>query len=127
MFQMRRALIPAALLALLTACAAPSPASSASTAPPSPSTAPAATAPASPSPTVSATPIVLPSFAQVNAPSGTVVWALVAGTRLFRSSTRGDTWVERTIPPGLADVEISFADDTNGFLLSPGSPAGRWQ
>src|SRR5438309_1184485 len=124
---MHRAVIPAALLALLTACAAPPPASSASTAPPSPSTAPASTAPASSSPTVSATPIALPSFAQLNAPSGTVVWALLAGTRLFRSSARGDTWAERTIPPGLADVEISFADDTNGFLLSPGAAAGPCQ
>jgi photosystem II stability/assembly factor-like uncharacterized protein len=66
----------------------------------------------------------MPSFAQLTAPSGTVVWALVAGTRLFRSSARGDTWVERTIPPGLANVEVSFADETNGFLLSPGAPAG---
>jgi photosystem II stability/assembly factor-like uncharacterized protein len=72
---------------------------------------------------VAATPITLPSVAQLSAPSGTVVWALVAGTRLFRSSDRGDTWVEATIPPGLANVEVSFADDTNGFVLSTGSSA----
>ena len=48
------------------------------------------------------------------------MWALVAGTRLFRSSDRGDTWVERALPTGLANVEVTFADDTNGFLLSPG-------
>jgi photosystem II stability/assembly factor-like uncharacterized protein len=55
------------------------------------------------------------------------VWALVAGTRLFRSSNRGDTWVERSLPPVLANVEVSFADDTNGFLLNPGSPATSCQ
>ena len=78
-------------------------------------------------PTASPTLIPLPSFAQLSAPSANVVWALVAGTRLFRSSDRGDTWVERTIPPGLANVEVSFADDTNGLLLSPGSAAGPCQ
>jgi photosystem II stability/assembly factor-like uncharacterized protein len=82
---------------------------------------PASSGKASPSP------IVLPSFAQLSAPSGTVVWALVAGTRLFRSSDRGDTWVERTLPPALVNVEIAFADDTNGVLLSPGSPATSCQ
>ena len=75
----------------------------------------------------SPTPIALPSFAQLSAPSGTVVWALVAGTRLFRSSDRGDTWVERSLPPGQANIEVSFADDSNGLLLSAGSPAASCQ
>src|SRR5438046_5561103 len=72
-------------------------------------------------------PITLPSFAQLSATSGTVVWALVAGTRLFRSLDRGDTWVERSLPPGLANIEVSFADDMNGVLLSAGSPASSCQ
>lgn len=127
MFRMRPTLIAAVLLVLVTACTAPPPASSATTAPPSATTAPASTPTASPSPTVAATPISLPSFTQLSAPSGTVVWALVAGTRLFRSPTRGDTWVERTIPPGLANIEVAFADDTNGFLLSPSAPADQCQ
>jgi photosystem II stability/assembly factor-like uncharacterized protein len=55
------------------------------------------------------------------------VWALVGGTRLFRSSDRGDTWVKRTIPPGLANIEVSFADDTNGLVLSVGSAATQCQ
>jgi photosystem II stability/assembly factor-like uncharacterized protein len=69
------------------------------------------------------------------------VWALVGGTRLFRSSDRGDTWVERSPPVRLANVEVAFADDTNGLLLNPDSPptscqtqiwktadgAGTWQ
>ena len=81
------------------------------------------------SPTQKATPspIALPSFAQLSAPGGTVLWALVAGTRLFRSLDRGDTWAERTIPSGLANVEVSFANDTNGLLLSAGSPASACQ
>ena len=56
------------------------------------------------------------------------MWALVAGTRLFRSSDRGDTWVERTMPPAPGgNVEVSFADDTNGFVLIPGSAATQCQ
>jgi photosystem II stability/assembly factor-like uncharacterized protein len=55
------------------------------------------------------------------------VWALVAGTRLFRSSDRGDTWVERSIPTGLANVEVAFADDKVGLLLATGSPATQCQ
>jgi photosystem II stability/assembly factor-like uncharacterized protein len=56
-----------------------------------------------------------------------VVWALVAGTRLFRSSDRGDTWTERTIPAGLANVEVAFVDDKVGLLLSKGSAATQCQ
>jgi photosystem II stability/assembly factor-like uncharacterized protein len=51
------------------------------------------------------------------------VWALVAGTRLFSSSDRGDTWAERSVPGGLFNIEVSFADDTNGLLLSTASAA----
>jgi len=105
---------------VLAACTAqPNAASSSTPTPPSTSTTP------SPSPTRSATPsplpITLPSFAQLSAPSGTVVWALVAGTRLFRSSDRGETWVERSTAPGLASTEAAFADATNGLLLNTGA------
>ena len=79
------------------------------------------------SPAPSRTPIALPSFAQLVAPSGTVVWAFVAGTRLFRSVDRGETWVERSLPPGLTNAEVSFADEANGLLLSPGAAAGACQ
>src|SRR6266550_8746999 len=115
------------LVLVLTACTTqpnagasptPSPTATATTAAPSP------TPTASPSPS----PITLPSIAQLSAPSGTVVWALVAGTRLFRSSDRADTWVERSIPPSLGpNVEVSFADDSNGLLLSAGSAATQCQ
>jgi len=78
---------------------------------------------ATPSATPSPSPITLPSIAQLSAPSGTVVWALVAGTRLFRSSDRGDTWTEGSLPAGVLNAEVSFADDTNGLLLSAPSAA----
>jgi len=92
----------------------------------------ATTAAPSPTPTASASPssspIPLPSIAQLSAPSGTVVWALVAGTRLFRSSDRGDTWAERTIPSGVApNLEVSFTDDKDGLLLNLGSTATQCQ
>lgn len=67
----------------------------------------------------------MPSFAQLSAPSGNVVWALVAGTRLFRSIDRGETWEER--PVGLSvlgpNYQIAFIDATSGWLATPGSPA----
>jgi photosystem II stability/assembly factor-like uncharacterized protein len=81
----------------------------------------------SPTQRPTSSPIALPSFAQLSAPSGTVVWALVAGTHLFRSLDRGDTWAERSLPPGLANIEVSFADDVIGVLLSAGSPASSCQ
>src|SRR3954471_14124841 len=114
-----RALFIAVLL--LTACTAqpnaatsPSPATPA-TPPSTPSSSPTA------SPTPSPAPIPLPTIAQLSAPSGSVVWAFVGGTRLFRSSDRGDTWVERSTPPTLVSTEMSFADERNGLLLSTGA------
>src|SRR5437868_7953091 len=85
----------------------------------SPSPTPTSSPTSSPSPLPS--PISLPSFAQLSAPSGTVVWAFVAGTRLFRSSDRGDTWMERSAAPGLVGTEATFADATNGLLLNTGA------
>ena len=129
------------LVIVLTACTTtPNAATSPTPSPTASATATATQTPTS-SPTPSPTPISLPSIAQLSAPSGTVVWALVAGTRLFRSSDRGDTWVERSLAVRLANVEVAFADDTNGLLLNPDSPptscqiqiwkttdgAGTWQ
>lgn len=62
------------------------------------------------------------------------MWALVAGTRLFRSSDRGDTWVESALPAGVSNPEIAFSDSQsadllrqNGLLLSTASPASQCQ
>ena len=121
---MRRTLILAALLTLLTACAAPPPASNATTAPPSPSATPTAT----PSPTVAATPITLPSTAQLSAPTATLVWAFVADSRLFRSTDRGDTWQDRSAAlPGGPTREMAFVTDNEGWLATFGSAATQCQ
>ena len=134
MFQVPRSLLIAALLFLLTGCTPP--ASSAPSASPSPSSEPSATVTASPTagasasaPSSSATPIPLPNTAQLSAPSGNVVWAFVAGSRLFRSTDRGDTWEER--PVGLNVVgpnyQIAFIDAARGWYATPGSPATQCQ
>jgi photosystem II stability/assembly factor-like uncharacterized protein len=69
----------------------------------------------------SATLIPLPNVAQLSAPSATVVWALVANSRLFRSSDRGDTWQEQR-PPALTPITLlSFIDDHEGWLAPLGS------
>src|SRR5256886_11775598 len=109
------------LVVVLTACTIQPNAGASPT--PSPTASPTATATQSPtsSPTPSPSPITLPSFAQVSAPSTNVVWVLLAAIRLFRSSDRGDTWVERSMPPGLVSTEVSFADDTRGLLLNTGN------
>jgi photosystem II stability/assembly factor-like uncharacterized protein len=71
----------------------------------------------------SRSPIALPSSAQISAPSGTVVWALVAGTRLFRSTNRGDSWDERSLPAVPSPQTFAFVSDREGFLLIAGDPA----
>src|SRR4029077_14227466 len=77
--------------------------------------------------TSSPSPIALPSFGQLSAPSGTVVWALVAGAHLFRSTDRGSTWEERTLPTPLINGDVAFMDEKTGLLLSAGSPATQCQ
>jgi photosystem II stability/assembly factor-like uncharacterized protein len=70
-------------------------------------------------------PVVLPSTAQVSAPSSNVVWALVDQRRLFRSTDKGDTWQERSLPShagGGGQPSISFVDDQLGWMLFPGVP-----
>ena len=115
---------------VLTACTTQPNAAASPTA--SPTTAP--TLRPTSSPTASPTPITLPSIAQLSAPSATVVWALVAGTRLFRSSNRGDTWIERSLPAGVTNAEVAFSDGQtgdllrdHGLLLSTASPATQCQ
>ncbi|MDP9245694.1 MAG: hypothetical protein M3O64_03495 [Chloroflexota bacterium] len=124
----RRALALVVLLAGCSGSPAASPALSPSATPfATPSVAvasPTRTAPAAvASPT--ATPIALPSFALLSAPSGTVVWALVAATRLFRSTDRGDTWTERPLPAPAPDPDIAFVSDTEGWAVLRGAAAAQ--
>src|SRR5438128_2644678 len=110
------------LVLVLTACTTQP---NAATSPTTSSTAsPTATATQSPtsSPTPSPSPIVLPSSAQISAPSGIVVWALVAGTRLFRSTNRGDSWDERSLGGVPSPQTFAFVSDREGFLLIAGAP-----
>lgn len=69
-------------------------------------------------PTVSPSPIPLPTNVQLSVPSGSVVWALVAGTRLFRSLDGGDTWQERLVPVSATNIRMSFISDREGWLLT---------
>jgi len=112
------------LIAVLSACSAPPPASSSSTVPPS-VVAPSATAAAPATPTAAATPIPLPSTVQLSAPSASVVWALVAGSRLFRSTDRGDTWQDRSaaLDAMVFGREVAFVSDREGWSATSGSPA----
>lgn len=128
----------AALLVALALAACGSPAAAPSASPtiaaasptPSPTSTPAATtaAPtATTAPTAAPSLIPLPNTAQLSAPSGTVIWALVAATRLFRSTDRGDTWQERPLPAQVVNPLISFVDDHEGWLASLGAPATQCQ
>ena len=55
------------------------------------------------------------------------MWALVGGTRLFRSSDRGATWEERGVPVGIPIGDIAMINALQGWLSSPGSPATQCQ
>ena len=123
---------PVLLVLALAACAAPAAAPSATasvaaagpTPTPPPTAAPTTAAPtATTAPAASASLIPLPNVAQLSAPSGNLVWALVANSRLFRSTDRGDTWQERPAPAQSADKLVSFIDDHEGWLATLG-PVG---
>lgn len=88
------------------------------TATPQPSATSTTRATPSASAVASATPIVLPSFAQVSAPSSSVAWVLVAGSRLFRSTDRGSTWDEHALPSLARTPVISFVSEREGWLVS---------
>lgn len=124
---------------VIGACA---PAASAPT--PSPTVAPTATSAATatpaatPTPTVrpSTTPIPLPTSAQIAAAGNGVVWVFVNGDHLFRSSDKGDTWTERTLPQGTsANARVAFVNANDGWLVTgastatqcSGQPATLWR
>jgi photosystem II stability/assembly factor-like uncharacterized protein len=112
-----------AFVVLFAACApapAAAPSQTATVSPTVAAASPSATATAAPTsaPTASPTLIPLPSSAQIDAPSGSVVWVMVADSRLFRSTDRGDSWQERPAPPQLP-VALSFVDDHEGWALVP--------
>jgi len=79
------------------------------------------------SPVASATPIQLPTTAQLSAPSADVLWARVGETALFRSLDRGASWSRATLPPAIAVVELSFVDANEGWALVTASPGTQCQ
>jgi photosystem II stability/assembly factor-like uncharacterized protein len=81
-----------------------------------------------PTPTPTATPIVLPTFAAISAPSSSVIWLLVAHDHLFRSSDGGASWDERHLPPGhTVSSTFSFINDREGWFLRGYPPATSCQ
>lgn len=126
----------AVLLLLLTACSSPSSSQPAANPPASgtpatvkqsPAAAPSAVV-ATDTPVASATPIVTPTFVDISAPSATVVWLLVAGDHLFRSSDGGDSWEERRLPSGhWLGSAISFVNDREGWFLKTFVPGTACQ
>jgi photosystem II stability/assembly factor-like uncharacterized protein len=75
----------------------------------------------SPSPSVSPSSIPMPTTVDLSAPSSSVVWALVAGQYLFRSTDQGNTWQRRTMPEfkagGAAKAHITFVNDQDGWVF----------
>lgn len=81
-----------------------------------------------PATTILASPLAMPTTAQLSAPSAAVLWAFVGGLELFRSVDRGDTWQQRPLPSGAGPIGgVSFIDDAHGWLLSHGSAATQCQ
>jgi photosystem II stability/assembly factor-like uncharacterized protein len=94
-----------------------------------PPTSPAATptpGPVSGVPLAPSPPVVLPDSAQLSAPSGAVVWALVHDQYLYRSTDDGSTWVQRPLPPTtLPQPEVSFINGQEGWLSTGGAAASQ--
>jgi len=67
--------------------------------------------------------VVFPTTVQLSTPSGDVVWALVGANLLFRSIDRGETWLERPLPPSAPNLEQAFVSEREGFISSAGSRA----
>jgi photosystem II stability/assembly factor-like uncharacterized protein len=74
----------------------------------------------SPSPTQ----VFLPQTAQLSAPSADILWVYFAQGLLFRSTDRGDTWVQRSLPTQSlsSSANVTFVDDQHGWLATAGSP-----
>jgi photosystem II stability/assembly factor-like uncharacterized protein len=71
---------------------------------------------------------VLPTYAEISAPSSSVIWLLVAGDHLFHSSDGGGSWAERTLPQGHSlGATLSFINDSEGWFLKGYPPATSCQ
>ena len=72
--------------------------------------------------------IALPTNAQLSAPSSAVIWVLVQGEYLFRSTDRGTHWEQRPIIGpffgGVQLLEMSFVNEQEGWLTVGGPRPG---
>ncbi len=67
----------------------------------------------------------MPSQAQLSAPSHDVVWAVIGGLYLFRSTDEGALWTQRALPRAPGTPFVSFLDSNQGWaLLSAGVTPG---
>ena len=121
----RAAVVFAAVLAACSAQPAASPSPSATVAVASPTLTPTPTATRTPTPSPTPTLIPMPSFVELSPAGGTVLWVFVAGTRLFRSTDRGDTWTERPVPSQPLNGLVSFVDDSEGWFASLAQSASQ--
>jgi photosystem II stability/assembly factor-like uncharacterized protein len=55
------------------------------------------------------------------------IWAIAAGSRLFRSFDRGETWEQRALPPPSSFAAIAFINGREGWILTVGSAASLCQ
>jgi photosystem II stability/assembly factor-like uncharacterized protein len=82
----------------------------------------------SPTPTPFASPtptqVFLPQTAQISAPSADILWVHFGQGLLFRSTDRGDSWVQRSLPTQSLSplANVTFVDDQHGWLSTGGSP-----
>ncbi len=113
---------------------------SATASPPAPSTTPlpgpTSRSSAEPAPSArpgvvqTGTPVVLPGTAQLSAPGGGVLWALMNGKLLFRSLDGGTTWEQRGTPPDGSSPAVegsSFVSEREGWMSSTGPAATQCQ
>jgi photosystem II stability/assembly factor-like uncharacterized protein len=81
---------------------------------------------ASPTPASSPGPtqVFLPQTAQLSAPSADILWVYFSQGLLFRSTDRGDTWMQRSLPTQSlsSSANVTFVDDQHGWLSTGGSP-----
>lgn len=91
---------------------------------PRPTPGAASSARITPSPSASPT-TFMPGYADLSAAPNGVVWALLNGQYLYRSTDRGTTWQLRPMPQGLTgQIEVSFVSEQEGWVVQLGSPNG---
>ena len=71
--------------------------------------------------------IILPSDAQLSAPSSHDIWVLMENQYLYRSTDQGKTWKQMPLPPlgPSSHQEISFVTDAEGWLMTEGPALAR--